>query len=325
MPTGFYSPVLRQRAMSAPRLTTPSFRPMANQFSRVGQAARSLVPRGGAPQMQLPQLAPPPIFQPMNPKIAGQVLQPGQGGVQSLSALLGQIGGGMSGPAIDPSLYAVNPEDIADINRQRTRATNAKNAAIKQLLLGYGSVELAKKFLDANDPLLATISADPEKSMSFLAQSTKGFNEGNRQIDESSNQPGLNLFFSSARAGNLKENAYQRQLRDSQEATSVNSGIQGAEDTWSQTMFQLAMMQRQLEREAAWAAAMAAAQGGYGGGGGQGQNGQWWWNQNNADVNAQWAGIPPVVPGANYNGGGNPLGYNDPYAYRGAYGTGGSV
>lgn len=117
----------------------------------------------------------------------------------------------------DPVYQAQKAED----DRLLNQAASGYLASTKDLLLGYGSQELAKQTLDQllKDPkiaaiftpadeaaFLSAISANPDSSMSTLARIARSQRERASQADESMNQ--ANLFYSGPRAKALGDQAY---------------------------------------------------------------------------------------------------------------------
>lgn len=104
----------------------------------------------------------------------------------------------------DPILQGFNAFSMAQ--------TQSAGAALKEqqrkALIQLGSRPLAERVLGADDPTLASISAD-ENSMSMLGQILRQFNRALTGIDTATSQ--ANTFWGSARAQDYGDTAYARQ------------------------------------------------------------------------------------------------------------------
>jgi hypothetical protein len=83
---------------------------------------------------------------------------------------------------------------------ESTDATNTLDAQ-KKLLLGFGSKELARKLLGANDPFIDTISDDPANSFSVLANLRRRYDTTVANTNQLLNKG--NLFFGGYRGKEL--------------------------------------------------------------------------------------------------------------------------
>jgi len=140
----------------------------------------------------------------------------------------------------------------------------------KELLLGFGSQELARKIL-GNDPFVNTISDDPFKAMSTLALNRRQEIDNQRLASEALNQN--NLFFSSTRGNTLADITRQRLLADAQGTQQVQGSLNSIEDQHAQVVAAIKAARQQAEQEAYQRALEAALASGWGGAGGTQGNG----------------------------------------------------
>jgi hypothetical protein len=152
----------------------------------------------------------------------------------------------------------------------------------KQLLLAFGSQEMARKLL-GDDPFVNTVSADPYTSMSTLGLSRRAEIDQSRDTTEQMNQS--NLFFSSARGQSLAEIARQRMLRDYQATNEFQSGLGALNDEYSGMEAQIMAQRRAAEQEAYNRAIQDAIA-------------HWW----NAPAGAAGSSAAPAAPGGVYAG-----------------------
>lgn len=164
---------------------------------------------------------------PAAPPGAPPAAPPGGGGSSSSAA----------GPSLDDIMALINGNPVlgkvqAENEKRGKTAASSEIAAVKNMLLGYGSQSVARQILEklaASDPRLASeigsvdaftgatdaqgnpvISDNPDRSTSILAQLARAYRTEGRNLDEGFNDKGL--FFSGARAGALNDLGYQHQV-----------------------------------------------------------------------------------------------------------------
>lgn len=144
----------------------------------------------------------------------------------------------------DPVLRDVISGGESQLSAGRARKLERQ----KQLLLAFGSQEMARKLL-GDDPFVNTVSADPYTAMSSLALSRRAEIDQSRDATEQLNANG-NLFFSSHRGQTLAEVARQRMLRDYQATNEVQSGLGALNDEYTGLEAQVMAARRAAEQEA---------------------------------------------------------------------------
>jgi hypothetical protein len=155
----------------------------------------------------------------------------------------------------DPVLQNVLAGNDAFLSDQKAHALQEQ----KRVLLGLGSRQLGRKLL-GDDPFVDSISDDPDRSFSALAQIAFSNRRNKESFDESENQQ--NLFYSGHRAQGLQDLLRERLLQESQ-------AVSGAEGALGQIMQQLLGSQRQAQaarlaaEEAAYMRALVRAQNGF--------------------------------------------------------------
>lgn len=144
------------------------------------------------------------------------------------------VPGAQAGGGTDPSLDATKGQTSIDTDPAlvQIRAANARNlgqaqaAALegrRKALQDFGDPLLASSLLGANDPTLASISSDPEKSTSVMARLARTYQARTKQNEEQLNQG--NLWYSGYR-GNVLKGIAQDQATDTADATSnVNNAL----------------------------------------------------------------------------------------------------
>lgn len=202
-------------------------------------------------------------------------------------------GGGAAGmPDIGKLDYQADPILQKVLAAMKAGLTTARGNALSQykdLLLGFGSQELAKTTLSKLlgqagysdlpggkkiDKFLASVSDNPDTSQSTMAQLARALREATRTTNEGmSSSQGGNLFFSGAHARSLRDLDYQHQAQTANATQALRQALFGAsqgelatEQSWSQQI--LAAEEAAYSRALQVALANAAmASGGYGSGG----------------------------------------------------------
>jgi hypothetical protein len=123
----------------------------------------------------------------------------------------------------DPILQGVYRRGEADTRLAQQQAIDAR----KQLLLGYGSQEMARKYLGANDPFVATVSDDPATSFSALANIARQYNTGVVNLGNQVNALGQNTWWGSAHGSGLADLAVARMQDQATQEQQFNQGWQG--------------------------------------------------------------------------------------------------
>jgi hypothetical protein len=187
-------------------------------------------------------------------------------------------GGPSTNQAIPPGLDLSNLDYSHDpvlenlIASQNTALGTARNSQLeqqKQLLLSFGSQEMARKLL-GDDPFVNTVSADPNTSLSTLGISKRQELDAMREADETVYGP-ANLNFSSARTRGLADITRQRILRDAGYETDMQAALQGLTDQYGNLVNQFGAERRSAEQQAYdRAIQMAISKFLYGGGAGTG-------------------------------------------------------
>lgn len=153
----------------------------------------------------------------------------------------------------------------------------------KEMLLGYGSQELARstlgelfrksgyKSLDAAknlDPYYASISDNPDTSLSTLARLARSLRETTTATNEQLNANG-NLFFSGARGRALRDLDYQHQAQVADASQALRQALNaaqkdelGVESSWQQQVLQAQADAYNRALQMALARAAAASGGG---------------------------------------------------------------
>lgn len=114
----------------------------------------------------------------------------------------------------------------------RARATSGRDRALAQIqegrrqaLINFGSQDVARGVLGANDPTVAAISSDPDKSNSVLAQIARGNRDTVNATDEALNQD--NLFYSGHRAKTLANLATEKLRSESAAEAALRQQLSG--------------------------------------------------------------------------------------------------
>lgn len=120
-----------------------------------------------------------------------------------------------------------------DLQLARAQATSGRDRALAQIqearrqaLVNFGSADVARGVLGANDPTLAAISADPDRSNSVLAQIARGNRQAVDQA-EAGYSSGSNLFYSGARAKGLTDLASDKVRQESEAQQQLQAALSG--------------------------------------------------------------------------------------------------
>jgi hypothetical protein len=133
-------------------------------------------------------------------------------------------------PAYDPNAYNLDTDPIvAQIKAANLQSVSGAEAAAlegkRNLLTQFGSQEIARRILGANDPTLAGISDNPDTSLSTLGQLARSYREQGRTADENLNQQ--NLFYSGARVRSLRDLGYGQQKDTANATSALNDKLAG--------------------------------------------------------------------------------------------------
>lgn len=114
----------------------------------------------------------------------------------------------------DPNAYNLDTDPVvAQIKAANAQGLGQQDAAAlegkRNLLLGFGSQEIARQLLGMNDPTIGAISDNPDTSQSTLGRINRSFREQGHQTDESLNK--ANLFYSGTRVKALSDLGYAQQ------------------------------------------------------------------------------------------------------------------
>lgn len=127
-------------------------------------------------------------------------------------------------PSTDPMVAAVQAANAAAMTQMRAKAKEQQ----RQMLIGYGSQELAKKVLGADDPTIGSISHNPNTSTSTLARIARGYRETVASNEEQLNK--ANLFYGGYRLKRLGDLSYQNQAQQADAAQQMQAALQGIQD-----------------------------------------------------------------------------------------------
>ena len=156
----------------------------------------------------------------------------------------GYGGGGASyNYATDPSLQ----EFMAYYNRERQAAGSRRDELRRRRLIQLGSRDVASRILGANDPILASISNDPNSTSDF-GRVLKQYNDALRNTDESTSFE--NTYWGTGRAQEYQESAYGRQQTEADLIKGAEGDIQSYQDAYDNMLRQLEMEKRGAEQEA---------------------------------------------------------------------------
>lgn len=163
-------------------------------------------------------------------------------------------------PSSDPIVQAITGQSNLSIAQAKARLLRLQ----KQTLIGYGSSSLAQQVLGKKDPILNSISGNPDKSFSFLAnlkrsygtpvgQKSNWYGSGRMglipQAEEQLNQD--NLWFSSYHGNVLQSLAQQKLQQQDVEQQRVQGALGQYQDeylgsvTAAKNAIQNAILQRQ--------------------------------------------------------------------------------
>lgn len=133
----------------------------------------------------------------------------------------------------DPQLVQARAAAEAGLGSAKAQALEAR----RKLMIQFGSPEIAKRILGADDPTVAAISGDPANSASVLGRMTQAYNQNVQQTDADLNSGGL--FFSGHRGKLLTGLANQRQQQEvdaqrslEDQLSGISSGLSGAEGAY---------------------------------------------------------------------------------------------
>lgn len=169
-------------------------------------------------------------------------------------------GGGGYNYATDPALQSF----LAFYQRERQAAGGKRDEARRRRLIQLGSRDVARRILGEADPILASISSDPNSTSDF-GRMLKQYNDMLRGIDESTSYE--NVFWGTGRAEGYQGAAYQRQQGEADLVKAAEADIQGYQDIYDQILRDLEMQKQQAEQQA-WMNQMWSNLFSSGGGGG---------------------------------------------------------
>lgn len=119
----------------------------------------------------------------------------------------------------DPALVQIRASNTRNLGQAQAAAL----AGRRKTLQDFGDPLLAKSLLGENDPTLASISSDPEKSTSVLARLARTYQDRTKQNDEELNQG--NLWYSGYRGNVLKGIAQDRATDEADATSNVNTAL----------------------------------------------------------------------------------------------------
>lgn len=136
---------------------------------------------------------------------------------------------------------------MAYYNREKQAGRSRRDEARRRRLIQLGSRDVAARILGNADPILASISSDPNSTSDF-GRVLKQYNDMLRGIDESTSFE--NTFWGTGRATGYQQSAYTRQQTEADLIKGAEGDIQSYEDAYAQMLRQLETERRQAENDA---------------------------------------------------------------------------